>query len=113
MRPRKAERIARSLKHKGFKPEERDHTFYRFFVHGKRTDVRTKISHGARECSTSLLAQMARQVHLDSRELAGLLDCPLGKDDYVRILCSKGIIDPDEIPRQLTIEQTAVTKEKD
>jgi hypothetical protein len=111
VKPRKADRVGRNLQSKGFRPEKRDHIFYRFYVHGRKSDVRTKISHGATQCSTPLLSHMAKQVHLSADQFAQLLDCPLTVDDYIRILVAKGILGPDEIPRQLAIDETAASRE--
>jgi len=44
--PRGARDIASNLQRKGFVPDEGNHTFYRLFVDGKNTGIRTKISHG-------------------------------------------------------------------
>jgi hypothetical protein len=54
---------------------------------------------------------MAKQVHLSADQFAQLLDCPLTVDDYIRILVAKGILGPDEIPRQLAIDETAAGRE--
>lgn len=112
MKPRKAQSVASSLKRKGFRPQERDHTFYRFFAYGRRTPILTKISHGASECSRSLLSQMAKQLHLSSDEFARMLNCPMKSEEYVRLLCERGILDPEEI-LQTAIHEVASTQEED
>ena len=65
---------------------------YWLYVAGKRTSVRTRISHGASEYDDRLLGQMARQVGLRRHELDDLIDCPLDQAEYVRLLVERSAV---------------------
>jgi predicted RNA binding protein YcfA (HicA-like mRNA interferase family) len=88
--PRGARDIASNLQRKGFVPDEGDHTFYRLFVDGKNTGIRTKISHGEKEIHDGLLAQMAKQARLVKKEFLELVDCPMSDARYLELLRERG-----------------------
>jgi predicted RNA binding protein YcfA (HicA-like mRNA interferase family) len=93
--PRDAKEVAANLKRKGFTLDEGDHTFYRLFVDGKNTGIRTKISHGEREIHDGLLAQMAKQTKLVKKEFLELVDCPLTLERYLELLRER-----DHLPKK-------------
>ena len=93
--PRDPKEVAANLKRKGFTPGEGDHTFYRLFVDGKNTGIRTKISHGEKEIHDGLLAQMAKQTKLVKKEFLELIDCPLTLDQYLELLRER-----DHLPKK-------------
>jgi predicted RNA binding protein YcfA (HicA-like mRNA interferase family) len=84
--PRDAKKVAANLTSKGFTTLEGDHTFYRLYVDGKNTGIRTKISHGEKEIHDGLLAQMAKQTKLVKKEFLELVDCPLTLERYLELL---------------------------
>lgn len=88
--PKPARDVAASLQQKGFQLRENDHSFFHLFVDGKKTIVSTKISHGEKEISDSLLGMMARQVKLTRKQFNDLVDCSLKFDDYVKLLHAAG-----------------------
>lgn len=91
--PRKQADVERSLLNKGFLSGGGDHNY--FFYHskaGKKTIVRTKTSHGAREIDDNLLAQMAKQCRLTNKDFGLLVDCPLSRDQYESKLIAVGAI---------------------
>ena len=92
MKARKAREVANGLVRKGFVVSKTHHNYYSLHVDGKKTSVHTKISHGARECDSYILAQMAKQLHLDQNQLRDLFDCPLSYGEYVKILVRKKTI---------------------
>jgi len=78
--------ISNSLQKKGFILEE-DHTHKCFFYwskNGKRTKVRTMVSHGTKYkvIGDNLLALMSKQCKLSKAEFLELIDCPLTREDY-------------------------------
>lgn len=95
MKPRKTEDIADCLLRKGFQRANRDHVFFFLFVNGKKTNIRTKISHGSTECGANLLSIMANQLQLKSQELEALLDCPLSEEQYIDLLRQRGKLPPE------------------
>ena len=93
--PRKASDVEKSLINKGFQAGGGDHNY--FFYHskaGKKTIVRTKTSHGAKDIDDNLLAQMAKQCKLSNRDFGLLVDCPLSRDDYEAKLVAQGTVAP-------------------
>ena len=92
MTPRKTRDLERGLLGKGFARDNTHHEMYWLHVAGKRTSVRTRISHGAREYGENLLGQMARQVGLRRGEFDDLIECPMTEDEYVGLLVERGRI---------------------
>jgi hypothetical protein len=90
--PRKTRDIVTGLKRKGFVDQDGDHKFYVFVVDGKITQVYTKISHGEKEITDSLLGYMARQLHLPRADFDDLVDCPLTQEDYIQRMRDAGHI---------------------
>lgn len=91
--PKPAKDVAASLKKKGFVPSNSDHIKYYLHVGGRRTVIRTKVSHGEKEISDNLLSLMARQLKLTRKQLMDLVDCPLSFSDYVKHLQAGNHID--------------------
>jgi len=78
-----------ALRRKGFVLERStDHEYYRLYVNGKATAIRTKISHGNKKINqrSPLFGAIARQLKLKKKELADLFDCPLDYDGYLKLL---------------------------
>jgi hypothetical protein len=86
-------RIRTSLLRKGFVSDQTHHEMLWLHVDGKKTSVRTRLSHGGKEYGSSLLGLMARQLHLSREQLDDLISCPMTMQDYVAMLRSAGILD--------------------
>ena len=88
--------IEKSLIQKGFRFESGDHRYYVFYHGGKRTSIRTWVSHGSRghkECGDDIISAMRRQLKLDTMSLArALLECPMDGQVYIGILKEKEIL---------------------
>ena len=93
----KTRKIDSALKEKGFIfSKKRDHTFYFLVVNGKKTRIRTKLSHGSKECGDQLLSVMRKQLGLDDVvELKDLIYCPMSEDQYVELLIERKKIELD------------------
>jgi len=76
----------------GFVPVNNKHVFYFHTIEGRRTGVRTMISHGEDECREPLLHKMARQLYLKRSELDSFVDGTMTPEDYLAILRAKGAI---------------------
>lgn len=89
--------IEKSLLRKGFvrSGRKRDHDYYFFDHRGLTTSLYTKISRGSsyKTYSDSLLAAMAHQLNLSKSQLLRLIDCPMTKEEFVKNLMDKRIID--------------------
>lgn len=79
----KHRKVLNSLTRKGFTTQYRNHIWLTLFVDGKRSSVRTCLSHDSREIGAPLQSKMAKQLCLSVDELHDLVDCPMSKDDYV------------------------------
>ena len=90
----KPNKLLKSLKSKGFREVDKDHKYLWLFVGNRQTSIRTKISHSARkEYDDSLLAQMRKQVKLETKdEFIDLIECPLTKEGYVDTLRQRRIL---------------------
>lgn len=72
--------------------ETRDSSHHHaWFVQNGVTVATTKRSHGNNKFIPEDLIR--KQLHLNRDQLAGLISCVLSKDDYVKILTEKGVID--------------------
>ena len=101
MTPRPTRKLASALMSKGFACREGDHKYYYLYVDGRRTIVRTKLSHGKREYDNNLLTQMRHQLRLrDSRQFENLIDCPMSHAEYVAYLVNVGVVDTTPRGRQ-------------
>lgn len=89
--------VETALKSKGFEPLEGDHTYFFYYAaSGKKSPVRTKTSHGTghRDISDGLVAQMAKQCRITSRDFRDLIACPLSRGEYEAKLLAQGLVDP-------------------
>ena len=96
MSTRRTDEIGQALQSKGFVQDNTHHEMYWFWSGGKKTSVRTRISHSAREYGDNLLGKMATQVGLRRREFNDLLDCPLSEEDYRNLLIQRDRIKIDD-----------------
>lgn len=89
----KAKDIERAFLKKGFVPNGGDHKFFVLYVDGKKTSIRTKISHGERDIHSPLLEQIQKQVGLSVNDFQDLVNCPLSKERYIEKLRECGKIE--------------------
>jgi hypothetical protein len=83
--------IRKSLTGKGFQVIEcSHHEMLWLFAHGKKTSIRTRLSHGSDEYDDGLLGLMAKQLKLKRSELNSLIECPMSGDEYLNSLLQQG-----------------------
>jgi len=82
--------MMQSFVSKGFKRSEKDHHWFTYFYDGKKTSIRTKISHDSREYGDGLLTAVSRQLRLSKKDLLLLKDCSMTKEDYLKHLLEHG-----------------------
>ena len=84
--PRKVRHVIAALKNKGFMEDREGHHVFLIYerLDGRRTEVRTRVSHQSSggDISDNLLGAMSRQVRLSRRDFEQLLDCPLTREAY-------------------------------
>lgn len=98
--PRKRREVDAALHGKGFAAIENDHTWFVYHAKdGGITRARTKLSHGSggQDISDSLLARMAKQVRLSSADFRRLIDCPLSRENYEKLLRQQGELPDEEV----------------
>lgn len=88
----RTEEIARALLAKGFREVTGRHRKFVLYHQGKRTSIRTELSHGSKTVEGNLLGAIKRQLRLDSiDQLSNLIKCPMEYEDYIAFLQSKNI----------------------
>jgi len=93
----KCKLIKKSLKKKGFQESggdgrATDHIMFTYYDGSEPTAVWTKLSHGEKEISDSLIGEMASQVRLTNAEFKKLIECTLDEAGYREVLRKKGLI---------------------
>lgn len=89
----KTTKLEKALCRKGFVKNETHHKILRFYYQGKKTPVKTRLSHGIKEYNDSLLGQLKKQLKLpDKQRLIDLIECPLDHKEYAEILKSNNEI---------------------
>ncbi len=83
--------ILHGLAKKGFIRSEGDHSHFVLYVAGKKTFIRTKVSHGGSEIGDHLIGLMSWQLKLDKEKFMDLIYCPLTLDAYLKELENQGI----------------------
>ena len=88
MTAREFDKVVKKL---GMETKDSDHR-HAWLVHDGVTIVRTKRSH----VKSKFVPEFAvrKQLHVNEAQFSGLYSCTVSKDDYLKILRSKGIIDP-------------------
>ena len=98
---RKRSEVENSLLKKGFLPKEGDHHYFIYHTKtGKKSRVFTKTSHGAKEIDDHLLGKMAQQCKLNRQQFDRLIECPLNRDTYERMLIQGEYVDASPIADQ-------------
>lgn len=92
--PIKTRKIDSALISKGFvKNEKKKHIFYFLYIDGKKTQIRTKLSHGSNEYNDSLLSAIRKQLKFNNKEeLEEFIECTKSLEQYIKRLESKSII---------------------
>lgn len=88
--------VQSNLPKKGFvETRDRDHVFYHFYHNGKKTHIRTHVSHGSKYkiLGNDLVSSMARQCKLTTKKFRGLAECTVSHEEYIRELQGSGEIE--------------------
>ena len=89
-------KVYNNLKKKGFidsKNLSKDHKYLEFHYNNIKICF-TKISHGSKpkDLEDYLIQKMSNQCKLKKKDFENLVNCPLSKKDYLKILQEKNII---------------------
>lgn len=89
----KTKEIEKALCSKGFEVNKTHHRMLRLYVNGRKSNIRTKLSHGLKEYNDSLLGELRKQLKLDNKEqLKDLIKCPMSKEKYIELLTGKNLL---------------------
>ena len=88
----KTNKVLNGLMRKGFCKAEGDHKFLIFHYNGKKTKIRTQISHGSKEISDYIINRMSIQLKLEKRQFIDLINCPMSNDAYVKEMQKKDLL---------------------
>lgn len=88
LRPRA---IVSSLTSKGFVEVDGDHRRFVYYSGGKKTEIRTKISHNSRDLGEDLIHEMAKQTRLSKMDFVALVECSLSAEGYRSKLLEAGV----------------------
>lgn len=87
-----SKKVIKSLQKKGFDiglNHSPDHKYFDYKVNG-RLVFSTKVSHGGKkDIGPALIAMMARQCFLTKKQFINLINCPLSKDRFRKIIIEK------------------------
>ena len=72
-----------------------DHRRFVYYSEGKKTEIRTMVSHNSRDVGDDLIHQMARQTRLTKSDFVALVECSLSGEGYRAKLVEAGVkLDP-------------------
>jgi len=74
--------IESALSKKGFLQHNTHHKMFTYYFDGKKTSVRTRMSHGIDSYGDNLLGPVAKQLKLSKRQLEDFIECPLTAEKY-------------------------------
>lgn len=85
--------VQQNLPKKGFvERRDRDHIFYHLHHDGKKTHIRTHVSHGTKYkvLGPDLVSSMSKQCKLTASDFRKLAECTLSHPDYIGKLKAAG-----------------------
>lgn len=89
-----ANTVSSALLRKGFRLKNNRHKHYIFYLpDGRKTRIKTYMSHNRQDIGSHLVSQMSKQLHLTKEEFKNLVDCILTMNDYLAVLQSKNLIE--------------------
>lgn len=93
MKVRKPKTIQDVLLLKGFElnPSKDHHRGYYLVVNGKKTGIRTYLSHGNADYTSYLMQQVKKQLKFqDVKKAEDFFDCPMSAEQYIEMLKALG-----------------------
>lgn len=99
MRKRSVREIEKALTSKGFQKEsgkkKEHHSFLYFIYNGRKTNVYTFLSHGAKsqDYGPELMSKIKRQLKFkETNDAENFFDCPFSQANYIDMLKSEKIL---------------------
>lgn len=85
-------KVINGLIKKGFCEAKGDHKHLIFHFNGRKTSIRTKVSHGSKEISGHLINLMSIQIKLEKKQFIEFVNCPLSVNGYLKELQKQGFV---------------------
>lgn len=96
----KPRELTSALQKKGFQKDNTHHTMLWLHVDGKKTAIRTRVSHDQKDYGDRLLGEMSKQVKLPRKKFIDLIECPMSRADYLGHLRNAGDLGPSQIEQE-------------
>jgi len=93
MKVRKSKDLKSVLEKKGFvlNPARQDHQMFILHINGQKQHIYTYLSHGIKEYGNTLMGKVRHQLKFTTvGEAEDFFDCPMSKDDYIKMLHKNG-----------------------
>ena len=96
-------KVQENLPKKGFiEKSDRSHIFYHFYYEGRKTHIRTHVSHGSnyKTLGSDLVSKMAKQCKVITKDFRSLAECTLSHEGYISLLQLSGELEilPISVP---------------
>ncbi len=91
MAPMRRRDVVTGLENKGFTRQNKGHIKFTYVYKNGKKGPYTYVSRGsrARDIGDKLVDSMAKQLRLTVAEFVALVECPLGRDEFERILVDR------------------------
>lgn len=77
---------------KGFVVRNTHHIFLHFYYMGKKTEIRTRVSHGHEEIGQDNIHNMAEQIHLTAKDFLSFVSCDISEEQYIKTMKRNGFL---------------------
>lgn len=88
----KTDQFKSALEKKGFVKDQTHHEMYWYYANGKKTSIRTRVSHSEKSYDDYLLGERKKQIHLSKNDFILFIECPLTAEKYKETLITNKII---------------------
>lgn len=88
----KTSQFTQALEKKGFIKDNTHHEMYWYYSNGKKSSLKTRVSHSEKEYNESLLSERKKQLHLSKNDFIKFIECPLTAEQYQTYLIDNKII---------------------
>jgi hypothetical protein len=93
----KGKKTIQSLTKKGFTKTNSHHHMFEFW-YDKKLIASTRTSHNNQDINDPLITAMSKQCLMDRDFFIAFAQCTKSKDDYIKVLITKGEIKEDAVP---------------
>lgn len=90
MKTRTTREMKRALLAKGFQQRNSHHEQFILHINGRKTRIKTFLSHGAKEYGKELMNKVRDQMNLTGKETDDFFDCTMTGADYARLMQERG-----------------------